>query len=94
MYRAAISCLDYGKLSRQQKAVLSGAEHRKIEADFQEQIKQRQAALAQSAPNFKASEQYEEAKASSCIHSSKHLADYLLAKGERCSGVDPNVPLH
>ena len=57
--------LDFGRLNRQQRAAVSPpSAFDKMEEGFQKDIEERRAVLNRVAPNLKAVEQYEEAKAS------------------------------
>lgn len=61
--RAAVARLNFRQLSRQQRASSSAGDREKLDDDFKKDIEERQAALASAAPNLKALEQYNEAKA-------------------------------
>ena len=63
-----VAQLDFASLSRQHRATASSeSAHYKMKEDFQKDIEERTEVLNRVAPNLKAVEQYEEAKASLSI---------------------------
>ena len=57
-----VSSLDFGRLSRQQKAAMDDAQRDALDNEFTASIEEQQGALVKVLPNLKAVDQYQEAK--------------------------------